>query len=78
MVNSVIHGCTNNSNKSKGVHYFAIPTVRKNEGKATEELSHRRRELWLLRINRLNFQPTPHSKVCSDHFATGKQECKLP
>lgn len=72
MVCCVIHGCSNNSNKNPGVSFYAIPTVRKREGKETEELSQRRRDLWLARINRLNFQPTPHSKVCSHHFTTGK------
>ena len=71
MVCCVIHGCSNSSNKNPGVSFHAIPTVRKFEGKETEELSQRRRDLWLARINRLNFQPTAHSKVCSHHFATG-------
>ncbi|KAF4103866.1 hypothetical protein G5714_014853 [Onychostoma macrolepis] len=72
MVCCVIHGCSNSSNKNPGVSFYAIPTVRKREGKETEQLSQRRRDLWLARINRVNFQPTPHSKVCSHHFTTGK------
>ncbi|KAL2079099.1 hypothetical protein ACEWY4_024843 [Coilia grayii] len=71
MVCCVIHGCSNSSNKDHEVHFYSIPAVRKREGKETEELTRRRRELWLVRINRRDFQPTPHSKVCSDHFITG-------
>ena len=31
------------------------------------DLQHRR-DVWIVRRNRWNFQPAPHSKVCSPHF----------
>jgi len=34
-------------------------------------LSTKRRELWIARIGRKNWMPSPYSKVCSDHFVTG-------
>ncbi|KAG1655408.1 Protein ALP1-like [Nymphon striatum] len=52
--------------------YYAIPTVRVYEGEQTEELSRKRRALWLSRINRKDYTPSKHAAVCSHHFVTGK------
>ncbi|KAI4880946.1 hypothetical protein NFI96_003389 [Prochilodus magdalenae] len=73
MVCCVVYGCSNNSNKNgNGVSFYSFPAVRRREGKEAEELSRRRRNLWIARVNRRNFQPSPYSKVCSRHFVTGK------
>ena len=36
-----------------------------------KELSTKRREVWIARIGRKNWMPSPYSNVCSDHFVTG-------
>ncbi|XP_036450011.1 uncharacterized protein LOC118824142 isoform X2 [Colossoma macropomum] len=73
MVCCVVYGCSNNSNNNQnGVSFHGFPAVRRREGTEAEELSQRRRNLWIERINRENFQPSRYSKVCSRHFVTGK------
>ncbi|XP_013869526.1 uncharacterized protein LOC106521487 [Austrofundulus limnaeus] len=54
------------------VHFFLIPKVVKHQGEAAEELSAKRRDLWLARINRKDFIPSKDARVCSDHFKSGK------
>ena len=52
--------------------FYSIPVIRTTEGTQTEELSKKRRELWIARINRKNYAPSRFAKVCSDHFVTGR------
>ena len=64
-------GCHNRSNRD-GKSYFTIPGVLSNQGDRTKTLSSDRRSLWLARLNRANFEPSKHTKICSDHFLSGK------
>ncbi|KAL3865655.1 hypothetical protein ACJMK2_043019, partial [Sinanodonta woodiana] len=41
-------------------------------GEETKTLSTNRREQWIARIGRKDWTPSQYSKVCSDHFVTGK------
>ena len=41
------------------------------QGEETDELSKRRRTLWVAKINRKNFTPANHTRVCSLHFIKG-------
>ncbi|XP_060789822.1 uncharacterized protein LOC132894251 isoform X1 [Neoarius graeffei] len=66
-----IHGFRNKSGDDVKRSFYVIPTVREHEGEQTKKLSIQRRNLWLARINRKDFQPSKHSRVCSDHFISG-------
>ncbi|XP_021371061.1 uncharacterized protein LOC110461752 [Mizuhopecten yessoensis] len=67
-----IHGCRNRANGEIKRGFYTIPSIRIHEGTQTEELSKQIRTAWLARINRKDFSPTTHTKVCSDHFVSGK------
>ncbi len=60
-------GCHRNSTKDKGkVRFFSFPKLNKEQ-----------RELWISALKRQNedgsrWLPSRHSKVCSDHFVSGK------
>ncbi|KAJ8029799.1 hypothetical protein HOLleu_29289 [Holothuria leucospilota] len=72
MVNTCsVIGCYNRSKRDKK-SFFSIPSIIRHQGEQTEELSTRRRALWLTRLNRPNFVPTRSTKICSDHFVSGK------
>ncbi|XP_060607928.1 uncharacterized protein LOC132760059 [Ruditapes philippinarum] len=71
VVSCWVKGCTNRRDSSIQRSFHSIPKVREHEGVKTKELSIERRRLWLANINRKD-QPTDSSKICSDHFVTGK------
>ncbi|KAL3832312.1 hypothetical protein ACJMK2_023966 [Sinanodonta woodiana] len=74
MVNTcVIVGCHNRADKGLVKRsYHSIPKVIVNQGEQTKTLSTKRREQWIARIGRKDWTPSQYSKVCSDHFVTGK------
>ena len=47
-----------------------IPSVMKDQGDKTKELSVKRRGL--TRVNRKDWVPSKHSRVCSEHFISGE------
>ena len=65
-------GCSKRSNRDKDVSFYRIPAEISHQGERTQELSKKRRDLWISRIGRADFQPNPHSRVCSRHFIGGK------
>ena len=74
MVNfCAIVGCSNRGDREKNKSYYRLPAVIHNQGAATEELSKKRRDLWLSRIARSDISKStlPCIRVCSDHFITG-------
>ena len=74
MVNfCAIVGCANRGDRDKGKSFYRLPAVIHNQGAATEELSKKRRDLWLSRISRSDISKStlPCIRVCSDHFITG-------
>ncbi|KAL3881650.1 hypothetical protein ACJMK2_028062 [Sinanodonta woodiana] len=74
MVNTcVIVGCHNRADKGLVKRsYHSIPKVIVNQGEQTKTLSTKRREQWIARIGRKDWTLSQYSKVCSDHFVTGK------
>ena len=72
----VVPCCRKRSDRCPQLRYFRIPAIRTNEGSLTRKLSDRRRATWIARINRGNFQPTAAHRVCSLHFAKGKDFMK--
>ena len=67
-----INGCTNRSDREPKRSWHSIPTVRNTHGEQTQEQSEERRRKWLENIGRKE-TPSKHSRVCSDHFVTGKK-----
>ena len=65
-----VTGCYNRGKRNK-VSFYLIPAVRNHQGSRTAALSYRRRLEWVARINRKNWTPKPHHRVCEDHFLTG-------
>lgn len=73
-IDCCVFGCGNSYKKNPLLSFFCIPSVRKNQGKETEELTERRRKAWLKAINRKNLNDNAIRKwhvVCSEHFITG-------
>ena len=56
------YGCTNRYGRV-GKRFFSFPKDKK------------QRDKWIAAIKRENWTPTPHSKVCSDHFVSGNYAC---
>jgi hypothetical protein len=73
MVNyCAIIGCTRTGGRDK-VSFFRLPAIITNQGEKTQEMSEKRRRLWLSRISRADLQQSsyPYVRVCSDHFVKG-------
>ena len=66
-----VYGCHARGGRDVGVSFYLIPAVIMNQGDATRELCSRRREAWIASINRKDWHPTKHSRVCSSHFISG-------
>nr|XP_047140984.1 uncharacterized protein LOC124816028 [Hydra vulgaris] len=53
--------------------FFRLPKVVCNQGDNGKILSKERREKWINAINRVgNYPDVLHTRICSDHFITGK------
>ena len=72
-------GCSNNSTRDKDVSYFCIPAVLRHTDQRDLELSTKRRDGFLARINRadltvkvLQSGTKTDYRVCSRHFKSGK------
>ena len=48
-----------------------ISAVIEHQGEKTFELSSKRRQEWIARINRKDWVPSKYARVCSDHFVEG-------
>ena len=66
-------GCSNRSDREKGVGFYRLPAVVRHQGEQTHELSSQRRQLWLSRIHREDLGPEKYSytRVCARHFISG-------
>jgi len=51
--------------------FYHIPAVLENQGEKTLQLSSKRRQEWIARINRKDWVPSKYARVCSDHFVSG-------
>ncbi|XP_060085335.1 uncharacterized protein LOC132564721 [Ylistrum balloti] len=78
-VHCAIIGCSNESGRCKA-SFFRLPAIITNQGEKTEELSTKRRTLWLSRISRADLTPKsyPYVRVCSEHFEKGKPSPLYP
>ena len=64
-------GCHRRGGREK-VCFYKIPSATDpRESKDSMELLCRRRELWINRIGRKDWNPSKYSRVCSDHFISG-------
>ena len=73
MVNSCcVFKCTKRQGRDKVVYFFSIPAVIEYQGAKTKELSFKRHQAWILNINRKEWTPSKSSRVCSEHFLSGK------
>lgn len=68
-----VSGCRNRSGGAVKRKFISIPGVRLTEGERSEELSRKRRALWIERIWTKDFKPPKYAKICSDHFVTGNK-----
>ena len=70
----VVIGCTNRATKGAIIKrtYHKVPKVNTSHGEQTETVTRKRREAWIAAVGRPGWEPTPFSKVCSDHFVSGK------
>ncbi|XP_014898178.1 uncharacterized protein LOC106953726 [Poecilia latipinna] len=66
-----VKGCKNRGDKKVKRSFHYIPKVRTTEGEQTLRLSIERRRVWLTNIRRKD-QPSSTSRICSDHFISGK------
>lgn len=78
MVNSCcIVGCTNRAKPGSDITFSVIPAIMLHQGEKTKQLSQKRRDLWISRINRKGWIPTANSRVCSIHFHKGTPTLRL-
>ena len=66
-----VKGYSNRADRTIKRGFYSIPVIRENEGDFTKSLSEDRRRQWLANIKRKD-APTKYSKICSDHFITGR------
>ena len=74
MVICAIVGCYENSRRAQGISFYRLPAIISHQGDRAQELSQKRRGLWLARIHRGDLGPEKYSntRVCSRHFVSGK------
>ena len=74
MVICAIVGCCKNSKRVQGISFYRLSAVISHQGDRAQELSQKRRGLWLARIHRGDLGPEKYSntRVCSRHFVSGK------
>eukprot|EP00794_Sanderia_malayensis_P007394 gene7394-8214_t len=56
MVGCAVNGCRNRQFKGSGIHFFSFPS------------DPEQKRIWVDKINRKDYEPTVHSRVCSLHF----------
>ena len=75
MVNfCAVIGCAKRADRDKGTSFYRLPSIITHQGEQTRQLSERRRREWLSAIRRQDIKPEnyEHTRVCSDHFISGK------
>ena len=55
------HNCQIVDGKRRGIKFYRFPA------------DPQRRKLWELRVKRMDWQPTPSSRLCSEHFVSGSK-----
>lgn len=65
-------GCSNRRGKKEGVSFYRIPAVIRSQGPEWQQLSSERRSSWIAAIRRADWMPNKLTRVCSEHFVSGK------
>lgn len=65
-------GCHNRRGREKGISFHRIPAVVNNQGEKWRRLSSKRRSQWIAAIKREHWIPNELTRLCSEHFASGK------
>ena len=67
-------GCCNRGDKNKDKSFYRLPSVVTLQGTQTRQLSEERQRRWLAAIRRSDINPSnfKHTRVCSDHFLSGR------
>ena len=67
-------GCCNRGDKNKDKSFYRLPSVVTHQGTQTRQLSEERQRRWLAAIRRSDINPSnfKHTRVCSDHFLSGR------
>ena len=73
MVSCCAYGCKKSSKNSIN-SFYRIPKIQTNASEFNCILSRRRREKWLLAIRKDESLVNPSTRICSDHFITGKNQ----
>ena len=58
--NCCVVGCTNYVGKKPGLRFYSFPA------------DTQRREKWVAAVRRKGWQPSKHTRICNEHFITGK------
>lgn len=75
MVLCIVLACLSKSGKHKGLEFFRIPKIIRNQGEEQEELTTRRRNEWISAVSRgdaTNKRVLQSEQVCSKHFVFGQ------
>ena len=69
-----VFNCSNRADREKDKSYYRFPSIIRNNGEEGLKLSKLRREKWIAQICRkdLTERKLENTRVCSDHFLTGK------
>ena len=63
MNNCCVVGCKNYVGKKQGIGFYRFPIWNKERcGK------------WEAAVHRLHWHPKPHTRICGEHFVSGKQK----
>ena len=64
-------GCSSRRVEDSGLTFHQIPSIIEGQGAKTKEITARRRAGWLAKIDRKNWRPSEHTRICSGHFISG-------
>lgn len=69
----LIVGCSRKSGRDKGIRMYRVPAVVTNQGPEVEELSIKRRRLWISAISHddVSEKILNSDRVCDQHFHSG-------
>ena len=70
VVTCCVTGCSNRCGRDT-VTFHRVPAILMHQGKKTEELTTRKRNKWMARINRKDWNPLTNSFVCLKYFISG-------
>ncbi|XP_014256663.1 uncharacterized protein LOC106670658 [Cimex lectularius] len=73
MVFCAVIGCSNNSQKTRGISYFRFPSLRNRGTSYNHPKCAKRLAMWIKALRRadLTMNKIQHERVCSNHFISG-------